>query len=216
MKNRKKLLAFLLSILVCAGAGAGARAAAPEEEARALLTQTMEDLRGDYTMTFVDTNYFGFGETVFVHRGEATALIGNQTRWLPRLLLGKRVYRVYGPEGALLIFPGRKLYARLPNAVSGYEGLLEPKEITPDTAVRAYRDGGALVAQTGEGVRVGADIPCIDSGYIYEDGALVCVWGPWHRLRITGLRREADASVFSTQGMRELPAWIYRAFQKYL
>jgi len=48
----KKLLAFLLIILMLVGFGAGVSAQTPEEEAleaegRALLMQTMEDLKGD-------------------------------------------------------------------------------------------------------------------------------------------------------------------------
>jgi len=141
----KKLLALLLAGLMLMGFGVGVNAETPEEleaeenvsqeiqepeaeefvpqatqeeleaEGRALLAQTMEDFKGDFTSGSI------------VHSGGTYAIIlSDGTR---ELYLNGQIYRVY---------PDRKAYRKLESSSNANRlRYYEPREITEDTPITA-------------------------------------------------------------------------------
>jgi len=183
----KKLLALLLVVLMLFGFGAGAAALTPEEEleaeGRALLIQTMEDLRGDYTIN-----------NGIVHSNGNYAIInGDGTR---ELHLGAYIYRV---------FPNQKGYQKLESSEyfdwynSDLVRSLEPKEVTEDTPIRIEELIGANI-----------DFYVVFDGFSYgyerNTGTLTWIKGSTWEMDVKTFRKEANISLLSLDGMREASA----------
>ena len=135
MTFTKKFLALLLAAILLCSFGVGANAAAPEDmtpeelEAygRALLMQTMEDLRGDYTIN--DRIVHSGGNYAFISEGSREIHIGG--------------------EAYLII---RNMYMKLDSPNHSREvSLLEPKEITADTPISVKLDRGKWLSITAYG-----------------------------------------------------------------
>ena len=125
----KKLLAAVLAGSMLFGFGVGANAQTPEEltaEGRALLTQTMEDLRGDYTiegrLSFRETrrDYVGV-----VHSGGVYAFIREDG-----------VRDVHFTGRTVRVYPDRGAYHELSSSYSfDYLPLLTPRQVPASIAV---------------------------------------------------------------------------------
>ena len=116
----RKLLAFLLSIsLLCAFAGIGAHAATLEEEARALVEETLAVLQGGryaYLNTFfyparpyvVDGDKWGYERNAYPYSGPAfkNRLYSNLTR----LFYGEKERVLYLPDQIIHYYPNRWFY----------------------------------------------------------------------------------------------------------
>jgi len=189
----KKLLAALLAGLMLMGFGAGVNAQTPEElqaEGRALLAQTMEDLRGSYTiegrLSFRETR----GDYVGVaHGGGAYAFI-REDGVLDLHLEGK----------ALRVYPDRNAYHALSLSYSfNYLPLLTPRQIPENIAVRSWY--GSIEVSLG-GMRCW-----------YKNGSLWSVDDDAsYDIAIALFTKSADASMFSLEGMREVPGlmqWVW-------
>ena len=189
----KKLLAVLLAGLMLIGFGPGASAQTPEEleaEGRALLAQTMGDLKGKYTiaggLSFQDTrkDYVGV-----VHGDGAYAFLREDG-----------VRDIHFKDRVLRVYPDRNAYHALSSSYSfDYLPLLTPKAIPASVTVARWYE--ATEVSFG-GVR-----------YWYKkDGLWSIDGGPSLEILINSLSKEADPDVFSLDGMREVPElqkWLW-------
>jgi len=194
----KKLLALLLAGLLLIGFGVGGTAQegvakTPEEltqeelEAlgRALLIQTMEDLRGDYTIR-------NSNEPIVHSNGAYAAVYKDGTK---ELFLGDDAFRVYSDI---------KVYHKISTSAPIWLLLLKPKEITETTPIHvSLREDKWLVVLFDD----------IQYEYFRQTGELYILRGFGDSLRIDYFYKEADTAVFSLAGMRESTAllvWLRR------
>ena len=181
----KKLLALLLAVLMLFGLGAGASAQTPEE----MLTQTMKDLRGDYTIQG-DKNDPGYYEKVICYDGNYAFIRADGVR---DIHYKGRVVRVY---------PERNAYHKLSSSYSfDYLPLLTPKEIPENAPITAKEWYGSI------------EIPFEGNSYWYKEGSLWSIdGGPAPGILIGAFSGEADPGVFSLDGLREVPElskWLW-------
>ena len=189
----KKLLALLLTGLLLIGFGVGASAETPEEleaEGRALLVQTMEDLRGDYTFSLRKT-YNTSDEVVYSNGNFAFT---DYAEGIRELHLDGYTYRIY---------LNRNIY--LKNVSSSnvhYIRMLEPRVITEDTPISVSRSSSGL------------EVYCDGLRYWYRADTLYCISDDTH-LYISNFRKSADLSVFSLEGLREVTAEKVNQWNRY-
>jgi len=185
----KKCCILLLAMLLLAVSGASAAAETPQElqaEGRALLTQTMKALQGSYTLTgglYPQNDSGPAAYTQVVCNGEAIAFI--RADGVRDIHFSAKVIRVYPERGA---------YHALPDANSAeYLPLLLPKELS-ENAELAVRRWFASLEISFDGCR-----------YWYKDGALWSADGsPVPEIQIESFTQEADAAIFSLDGLREV------------
>ena len=206
MTITKKLLAVLLAGLMLIGFGVGAAAETQEEleaqeivsqetqepeaqefvpkatqseleaQGRALLMQTMEDLRGDYTVRGI------------VHSGGNYACL-NDDGTLDELIIGDEVFR---------IFPDHNAYQRLASTSYKIE-FLKPKVVTEDTPITVETFSTELWVYF-DGYRY--DYYYKSSGALDQ----IVEVGAFNWLNMYGFRKGADLSLFSMEGMQEVSA----------
>ena len=185
----KKLLALLLAALLLVGFGVCAGAEQTQEEleaeGRTLLMDTMEMLRGDYTLW---DNYI-------VHSNGNYALTWNDG--LRDLFLMEGIYRVYLDRNA---------YQKLESSEFNWIlALLEPKAVAEDTPIS--------VEKTWDGLRVDFDGLCYY--YKAGSLILIWIAGDGRsEQNMSGFRKGADQSVFSLGGMQEVTerdVWLWDA-----
>ena len=135
----KKLLALLLAALILVGFGVGAGAEETQEEleaeGRALLMETMEMLRGEYTLEHTNENfwYAWYDNYPYNHY---TGVIHKAGEYV--LIRDDGVRDIYFKDKVLRVYPDRNAYhSKL--VLSPWLHLLEPKIITDDTPIRAER-----------------------------------------------------------------------------
>jgi len=188
----KKLLALFLSALMLCGFGAGASAQtqeALEAEGRALLTQTMRDLRGAYTMPG-NANDPGAYETIMCD-GQAYAFVR-----------ANGVRDIHFKDRAVRVYPGRNAWHTLSSSQSSQLlPLLTPKEIPAGASIAAREWYGSI------------EVSYDDCSYWYKDGMLWSIdGGPSPSILIDGFSKGIDPGVFSLDGMREVPElqkWLW-------
>jgi len=232
MKKALSLLLAVAMLLALASLGVSAAWSEDELEARALLSQTMEDLRGDYTL-FMGYYVTAIGEGDPYHTSGWLAHSGGKwavsaatgaSNWLGRWLLGERCYEIFTATGdAIMIYPESKRYVEVPRSFLPFRSdvvsasvLLTPREIPDDNAIlvsRTYLDG---VWNTYARWRTG---PTYNSGswlgFSFSDDVLERIG--WYRfddsitsyIDISELSKQADRNVFATQGMRKIPGWLF-------
>jgi len=189
----KKMLAALLAGLMLFGFGVGAGAQTPEElhaEGRALLAQTMEDLRRDYTIAGRLSPEPG-GRAYYVgvvHSGDAYAFIREDG-----------VRDIHFKERTVRVYPDRSAYHELSLSYSfGYLPLLTPKQIPGSVTVERWYES---VGVSFGGIR-----------YWYKNGSLWSIDDSSRDILINKFSKEADPDVFSLDGMQkapELQKWLW-------
>ena len=212
----KKLLALLLSAIILCSFGVGANAAPPDElleeglEAqiisaaaaedltqeeldalgRELLMQTMEDLRGDYTIYWY--------ESIVHSDGKFVVLYGDSVG----------TYELHLENEVLCVYPNRNLFEKWSKSRwSARLQLLKPKEITADTQISVTQSDGHIYI-TYDGIRYSYDE---ENTFYYVSGKGLGLYAR--------LSKEADLSLFSLEGMREMSAlriWLRDFFNKFL
>ncbi|MCL2494128.1 MAG: hypothetical protein FWE98_00545 [Oscillospiraceae bacterium] len=218
----KKLLALLLSAIILCSFGVGANAAPPDElleeglEAqiisaappdeltqeeldalgRELLIQTMEDLKGNYTIQgsfLIPYERFDFIEVI--HRDDMFAFTDEDNR--RDLLLSDRILRVY---------PNFNAYQLISTSNgSDYLPLLESKVISEDASVCVERLSSKYIQVSYDGTR-----------YYFDNGSLDAInenISPRPNIWISSFNKEASQSAFSIEGMREASAQQIRLWQ---
>jgi len=211
----KKLLALLLSVILLCSFGVGAIAVAPNELTpeelnalgRALLIQTMEDLRGDYTAVgslykkvpiFPDTAIFEF-KTVIHSNGQYVFFPDNSNKNEYEIALTtNEVFHVYS---------NRNAYQRIspPDWVK-YLPPLEPKEVTGDAQTTTILD---KIAGDHEGIVVSyGGNSYTYSYYKYTDSyqlyRIVIATATYYSWLNGAIEKKADRSLFDIAEMREV------------
>lgn len=163
-----------------------------EAEGRALLMQTMEDLRGEYSFGSVDTSVLNYWKVM--HKD------------------GAYVFRRYTKDGnnnelhigneKFLVYPDRNAYLRVASLPSSVLlPLLEPKEITEDTPLVVSPDGAII------------SVSCDGTTYKYRSNGLYSI-SRSEGLYISGisLSKDVDASLLSINGLQvtsKLQVWSW-------
>jgi len=199
MTITKKLLAVLLAGLMLIGFGVGAAAETEEElEAlgRALLMQTMEDLRGNYTMEARVSNsagYFNYPHTIthidkqYAFRSE-TSYYEDYTEI--EINFGGELVRIY---------PSWKTYQKIFEWNYADTVLqLESKDVFEDSVIEVRMIVGAEYES-------GLHVKFEGNTYRYRDGTLLEIYAEHHcGTLIEEFSKRVDQSVFSISGLREV------------
>lgn len=204
----KRLLALLLAGLMLIGFGVGGSAETPEEleaeeivsqetqepeaeevvpqatqaeleaEGRALLVQTMEDLRGDYTIQDPDRYH---PKRKWIHSGDVYVRT-----------IEDRFYRYdISTETAFTVFPLLDFYQKRSEFQDDYLSLLEPKAVPADAPISVTVDGEKLKVLF-DGLT-----------YTYRSGELIQISKIRYAADTTLMQKGADLSAYSIAGMMD-------------
>jgi len=190
---KKTLALFVSVVMLCALVRVGASALTQEEEleaiGRAWLMQTMDDLRGDYTIERLSLDWI-------VH--------SNGRYRINCLNRESGIYEIHSDDGVLRVFPEHSAYVKLPSSgLSVLVPMLTPKEITENTPIRA--NNGAPFKVTYDGTEYNYYHNRTGNDYYNEKLSSIRRENRSIDLRFTGsFNKEADQSVFSVEGMREV------------
>ena len=235
MKTAKQFLALLLSAILLFSFGVGANAVTPEDmtpeelEAygRALLMQTMEDLRGDYTLTgelFVGLRFhticYDYGK-VFHSNGKYTFLRyeGHFWNWYDRDWSTAEWFISYhdivADNEIVRIYPDQNAYRKLNSSPSiDYISMLEPKPIPESTPIQIF---GPYDSDDGRSVGVLFD----GHLYCYWNNSLTSIENTEKFIRVEDFDKAVSQNIFSSSGYRRtstLQAWWWenaQAVQEY-
>ena len=238
---KKRLLAIALTLALLLGfGGVSAFAATPEEEARALLEQTVGILNGKiYILKGRSTSPTGGFTTLVMAMDQDKLMAETEMDWpamvattgAPRLagfilqlVLGKSMRMVLSPEGMYWIFPDRRLYLDLGALMGGDMGgfmetldMLGVAEVPEDLDVTQPVIGGkTYLCVTLENQEDGNT-----SSYYFLNGQLkritVTQYGEDMVIEIDQFSAQVDESYFSTRWLLPIPLrWLAPLFTSFI